>query len=219
MSDIIILRNELIELNNKQNKINDRINFINNQIKLMAEEYIKTNHLNVTTPIEYIYLYSIVDIEMHIKDMYGVNVIWGNTSTDNLVYNPHLIFDLTTPVLLPIMKFVNIGIQYISPDMYKYKLITFLKNKDLEYNLKFPTIYCKYCKEPGHKIKECQKLICYYCHEYGHSTRNCEIKPCIHCNECGHEKFKICPDTGVTIITCPNYKKLILPNSSNSMSL
>jgi hypothetical protein len=205
MSTINVLRNELIEINNKQQKINSRIFVINNQIKLMAEEYIKTNHLNVTTPIEYINEYSISDIEMHIKDIYGVNVIWGDTPIDNLVYNSQLIFDLTTPVLLPIMKFINIGIQYISPDMYKYKLVTFLKNKDLEHNLKFPSIYCKYCKEPGHKIKECPNLICSYCDKVGHSTRNCQIKPCLHCNQCGHEKFMICPKTGYRIITCPNY--------------
>lgn len=203
MSDIIVLRNTLIELNNKQLKINDRINCINNQIKLMAEEYSKTNHLNVTTPIEYIDQYSIGVIEMHIKDMYGLNIIWGDTPTDNLVYNSQLIFDLTTPVLLPIMKFINYGLQYISLDMYKYKLVTFLKNK----NLANFNIYCKYCKESGHIIKDCQKLICSYCQEYGHSTRNCQIKPCIHCHQCGHEKFMICPDTGFTIITCPNYKK------------
>lgn len=201
MSDINVLRNELIELNYKQQKINDRINYINNQIKLMAEEYSKTNHLNVTTPVEYIDQYSISDIEMHIKDMYGVNIIWGDTPTNHLLNNPLLIFDLTTPILVPIMKFVNYGIQYISPDMYKYKLVTFLKNK----NLTKPIIYCNYCKEPGHIIKECQKLICHYCHEHGHSTRNCQIKPCLYCNKCGHEKFKICKDTGLTIITCPNY--------------
>ena len=202
MSDINMLRNELIELNNKQQRINIKINYITNQIKLMAEEYSKTNHLNVTTPIEYIDQYSISDIELHIKDMYGINVIWGDTPIDNLLNNSQLIFDLTTPVLLPIMKFVNYSLQYLPPDMYKYKLITFLKNK----NFTAPFIYCNYCKEIGHKIKDCSKLICSYCHEHGHSTRKCQIKPCLYCNQCGHEKFMICPDTGLTIITCPNYK-------------
>jgi len=167
---IIILRHTLIELNIKKEKINTQINDINNQIKIMAEEYVKTNHLNITTPIEYIQLYSIETIENHIKDLYGKNVIWGATPISNLLTKLNLTFDRTTPVLFPIMNFLNVGTQYITHDMYKYKLIIFLKNKQP------PSYYCKYCKNINHDILDCPKMICSYCNVQGHSIKYCEIK-------------------------------------------
>jgi hypothetical protein len=201
MTDIYYLRYELNNLMNKKNDILQKIYLCQNNITNLALEYITTNHLNVTTPIEYVHLYPIDVIETHIKDLFGYNVIWGDIPHSNLVNNPYFIFDPTTPVLLPMLKYMN-SIEYLSPDQYKFKLITYLTNTGVHNNIKSP-LFCKYCKEGGHEIHNCHNMICSYCEEQGHTIKNCHVVPCNFCGTLGHRKFQICLKTGNKIITCP----------------
>lgn len=206
MSDINSLRLQLNYLTIKKNNVLEKIDTINNQILHMGMEYIKSNHLNLTTPIEYLPLYSTDVIELYIKDLYGPNVIWGQTPTTNLINNPYVIFNIITPILSPILIYMS-GIQYLSPELYKHKLITYLINVGVQ-NTNVPTIYCKYCKECDHEIENCHNMICSYCNQQGHTIKNCNVVPCNYCNQKGHRKFRFCLKTGNKIITCPYYREV-----------
>jgi len=206
MSEIDYLRLQLNHLTIKKDNVLHKIDTINNQILQMGMEYIKTTHLNITTPVEYLPLYSIDVIEKHIKDLFGPNILWGPTPITNLVNNPYIMFDFTTPVLLPIIKYMSY-IQYLSPELYKHKLITYLINVGV-HNATVPTVYCKYCKECTHEIQNCHNMVCTYCNEQGHTIKNCNVVPCNYCNQKGHRKFKFCLKTGNKIITCPYYREV-----------
>jgi hypothetical protein len=198
------MRFQLNHLTNTKNEIIQKIDTINTSILNLAIEYAKTNHLNITTPIEYVSQYPIDVIETHIKDLFGSNVMWGIVP---FCGNPYFIFDPTTPVLMPLIKYMNY-IEYLSPDQYKYKLITYLTNIGIHNNIKSP-IFCKYCKEGGHEIHNCHNMVCSYCNEQGHTIKNCHIVPCNFCGTQGHRKFRICLKTGIKIFTCP---KIIMKN-------
>ena len=60
--------------------------------------------------------------------------MWGIVPYSNLINNPYFIFDPTTPVLMPLIKYMNY-IEYLSPDQYKYKLITYLTNIGIHNNI------------------------------------------------------------------------------------
>jgi len=50
--------------------------------------------------------------------------------------------------------------------------------RSIQFHTKKFTKHCGFCKETGHKVKDCIVLAnneCNYCHQLGHTTRRCEV--------------------------------------------